>query len=242
MLPDSQEVKQYSPSPYPSSEVGYSSGHQYRLNILDRGSRRVGEMNWSHRVIILSALVSVLVTAIAFGFLASAIFIPKYFQLSGDLQRLAGLERSLASLKQSQTEFQQQTLSQNLKLREELRDQGVKIESVGQTAEAARQSVEGQLAAKEKAAELARQEAAAPKVTTPKAPTPSPVTPTAEPSWPPVGSGTPSETTPQSGESASVPSLIAPSTGGQEGSESSLGSLLSDLYHSFLGALFGTSQ
>lgn len=210
----------------------------YRMNVLERSWDRLGSLDWSKKVIILSSMVSVLATAIAFGFFASLIFIPKYFTLSGDLARLAQVEKDMASLRASQEEFREQTLAQSLRLNEQLRDQGLKIESVGETAEAARRTVETKIeterrlkeeqekAEQERQLALARQQS--------QKPPPS----SGQSSSPPAGS--PSQPSPSSSGNppASTPPPANPEAG-SSGQESGAGSFFADLAKA-IGSLFGS--
>ncbi len=243
MLPDSEEVKQYTFSRSASPPVEPAEKPMYRMNVLERGWDRLGGLDWSKKVIILSAMVSVLATAIAFGFFSSLIFIPKYFTLSGDLARLAQVKKDMANLKDSQEEFQQQTLAQSLRLNEQLRDQGLKIESVGETAEAARRTVETKIeterrlkeeqekAEQEKQLALARQKA--------QPTNPSPVGGSSN-----AGSYSQPSPPPPSNPPASTPPPANPEAG-PSGQESGSGSFFADLAKaigSLFGALFGQAN
>jgi len=153
-------------------------------------------------------------------------------------------------LKASQEEFQQHTLAQSLRLNEQLRDQGLKIESIGETAEAARQTVETKIETErrlkeeqEKKAEQERQLALARQQAAQKNPLPS------QPSTPPSNGGPPSTYSqpspqPSTNPSPSVPSLINPEAGssGQSGGSGSFFTDLAKAISSFFGALFGGSQ
>lgn len=251
MLPDSEEVKQYTFSRSAPPPVESAEKPMYRMNVLERGWDRLGGLDWSKKVIILSAMVSVLATAIAFGFFASLIFIPKYFTLSGDLARLAQVGKDMANLKVSQEEFQQQTLAQSLRLNEQLRDQGLKIESVGETAEAARRTVETKIeterrlkeeqakAEQERQLALARQQTE--KKTTPSGQSSSPAPVGGQSSG---GSASQPSPSPASNSPSSVPSLINPEAG-SSGQGNSAGSFFADLakaISSLFGALFGQAN
>ncbi|MDP2874493.1 MAG: hypothetical protein Q8N84_04350 [bacterium] len=243
MLPDSAEIHQYSFSRSAPPPVESVEKPVYRMNVLERSWDRLGGLDWSKKVIILSALVSVLATAIAFGFFASLVFIPKYFTLSGDLARLAQVEKDMANLKVSQEEFQQQTLAQSLRLNEQLRDQGLKIESVSETAEAARQTVETKIETERRLqeeqakAEQARQLALARQQAQPKTTTSSQNANPSPAGGPPSGASySPPSPSSVSNPSPSVPSLINPEAGGSFFVD------LAKAVSSFFGALFGQAN
>ncbi len=227
MTPDVQEVRKYtqdSSQEYHSPSV---EGRQYQMNTLGRSLEKMRGFGWSQKAIILSGLVSLLVTAVVFGFLTSAVFVPKYFQLGSQLQELANIRQELASLRADEDDFRKQSLANSLSLNEQLRQQGLKIQTIGSETEAVRRTVEGNLAAdlrvleQEKARQLAQAQEEAKASEESKE--------TAFVGWP-VGENT-NQTVPpsSSGSDSQTPSLIS-----SDGGSSSLGDLLKSIYDSFI--------